>query len=89
MVQTPAESKVGRYAGSRGGALLRYTWASYPRLPGDLLPGLGVLENPGSCVVDILEAFQCFAGYLKQNSTAVVQTAVNEGMDEGLGGATG
>lgn len=53
------------------------------------MPGLGVVENPGSCVLDRLESVQRFAGYPKQDSIAVVQMAVDEGMDEGLSHSLG
>ena len=40
---------------------------------GDVLPGFGVGENPGSRVLYILEPVQGFAGNPEQDSITVVQ----------------
>ena len=40
---------------------------------GDVLPGLGVSEHPGSRVLHILEPVQGFTGSPEQDSVAVVQ----------------
>ncbi len=48
---------------------------------GDVLPGLGASENPGSRVLDILEPVQGFAGNPKQDPIAVVEVGGDEGVD--------
>lgn len=52
-------------------------------------PGLGVVETPWSCLLEILDSVQRFADYPKQDSIVVVHTAVDEGMDEGLSDSPG
>ena len=51
---------------------------------GDVLPGLGSGEDPGSRVLHILEPIQGFGREPGQDSIAVVQAGGDEGMDEGL-----
>ena len=52
---------------------------------GDVLPGLGTCEDPGSRVLHILEPVQGFGKEPRQESITVVQARGDEGMDEGLG----
>ena len=51
---------------------------------GDVLPGLGVGEDPGSTVLHILEPAQGFGRDPGQGSITVVQAGGDEGMDEGF-----
>lgn len=51
---------------------------------GDVLPGLGTGENPGSWVLYILEPVKRLVGYPRQDPTAVVQTGGDESVNEGL-----
>ena len=51
---------------------------------GDVLPGLGAGEDPGSRVLHILEPVQGSGREPRQDSMTVVQAGDDEGMDEGL-----
>ena len=51
---------------------------------GDVLPGLGAGEDPGSRVLHILEPVQGFGREPGQDSITVVQVGGDEGMDKGL-----
>ena len=51
---------------------------------GDVLPRLGVVEDPGSRVLHKLEPVQGFGREPGQDSITVVQVEGDEGMDEGL-----
>ena len=51
---------------------------------GDVLPGLGAGEDPGSRVLHILEPVQGFGREPGQDSITVVQVGGDEGVDEGL-----
>ena len=51
---------------------------------GDVLPGLGAGEDPGSRVLHILEPVQGFGREPGQDSITVVQVGGDEGIDEGL-----
>ena len=51
---------------------------------GNVLPGLGAGEDPGSRVLHILEPVQGFGRELGKDSITVIQAGGDEGMDEGL-----
>lgn len=48
----------------------------------DVLPRPGVGEDPGSGVLDILDLLQATAGGPEQDSTAVVKTGGDEGVED-------
>ncbi len=51
---------------------------------GDVLSGLGVGENPGSLVLQVLEPVQGFARYPEQDSITVIQMEGDACMEEDL-----